>query len=569
MKTRSSKRLREKDAPLLSENDTPTKRVRSVQKVNIKEKPLPVLKDVSHSKKSLVKKNQNVKSSKDDLSKQQLSGKTSNSDSTSHHSQDSFMDALHYAKSTFRTGYMPKQAVGREQQEQSINSFLNDNIMAKASKSLYISGSPGCGKTMLVESILRRFENNAKSAKNKQLKVIKLNCMICGNNVNSIWEKLASVLGLNTRSSGDDAMQLVKTYLTVPGKSKQFVILMLDEVDQLINQNAEILFNLFSWIGIPLSRYLLIGIANSIDLSERLIARLQALNCAPTQVAFSAYSASDIKAIITGRLNEIKLKFPSAGDLFHPAAIELCARKVAVFGDFRRALDLCRMALEMLELECNDGDKENASTFSRQVGIQHMVKVIDRSFGSVNASVKKLKELSANEKAVLAVLASVLFSDQPVETSMLRTYEIFKTLCNRQKTLNMLSRSEYVDMIMSLENAGLIEPAKKTANALGRSLSNSSTPFKQNKVTMPSIFNTPSAGYKSKLNTTPQSARAPKTPSSSRKRQVSILDPSVKIAITVSEKDLRLAFRDQDHLLAVIDEGVSNVVNQSAESVFD
>jgi cell division control protein 6 len=63
---------------------------------------------------------------------------------------------------------------------------------------LYISGSPGCGKTALVNSILATFrvellENN--------IKVVFVNCMAL-NGLEAVWERLIEELGSPRKRSG-------------------------------------------------------------------------------------------------------------------------------------------------------------------------------------------------------------------------------------------------------------------------------------------------------------------------------------------------------------------------------
>lgn len=63
-------------------------------------------------------------------------------------------------------------------------SFLGDSQVETngvSSTSLYISGTPGTGKTALVNSILRSIPNDAK--------VVFINCMAL-NSVDALWERL-------------------------------------------------------------------------------------------------------------------------------------------------------------------------------------------------------------------------------------------------------------------------------------------------------------------------------------------------------------------------------------------
>jgi len=50
-------------------------------------------------------------------------------------------------------------------------------------------------------------------------------------------------------------------------------LLVLDEIDQLDSKYQEVLYSMFGWTALPDSRIILIGIANSLDLTDRILPR--------------------------------------------------------------------------------------------------------------------------------------------------------------------------------------------------------------------------------------------------------------------------------------------------------
>ena len=72
----------------------------------------------------------------------------------------------------------------------------------------------------------------------------------------------------------------------------------------------------------PNSRLILIGIANSIDLTERALPRLQATGCRPTLVTFPSYSSLQLECLLQQRLQALP------GPVFQPQAVRLAAKKV-------------------------------------------------------------------------------------------------------------------------------------------------------------------------------------------------------------------------------------------------
>lgn len=51
-------------------------------------------------------------------------------------------------------------------------------------------------------------------------------------------------------------------------------VLLVDELDQLITKNERVLYNLFEWPSRKGSKLIVIGIANTMDLPERLSSRI-------------------------------------------------------------------------------------------------------------------------------------------------------------------------------------------------------------------------------------------------------------------------------------------------------
>jgi hypothetical protein len=91
----------------------------------------------------------------------------------------------------------------------------------------------------------------------------------------------------------------------------------------------------------PPLQVLLVGISNSIDLTERTLPALRTRGCQPSFVCFPAYSAPQVKSILAARL--AALPWPA----FDDAALDVCARHVsASSGDLRHALRACGQALD-------------------------------------------------------------------------------------------------------------------------------------------------------------------------------------------------------------------------------
>ncbi len=208
-------------------------------------------------------------------------------------------------------------------------------------------------------------------------------------------------------------------------------MVILDEIDSLITKDQDVLYKIFEWASLPTSRLVLIGIANALDLTDRILPRLRAKNCEPQLLNFNPYQVSEISSIIKDRLFSLiedpenpfgpppKPAEGAVPPLMLPMAIEFCARKVASsMGDLRTALDVCRQAIELAEMD-QKKKKSSGNVLGEQksntapptapvVTVAHVSRVLNVVFG--NSNVQKLKQLNLQQKIVLGVIIIMIRS---------------------------------------------------------------------------------------------------------------------------------------------------------------
>eukprot|EP00042_Codosiga_hollandica_P028182 m.146447 g.146447 ORF g.146447 m.146447 type:complete len:282 (+) comp52711_c0_seq2:1301-2146(+) len=108
----------------------------------------------------------------------------------------------------------------------------------------------------------------------------------------------------------------------------------------ILSSQDEMVSRLLSARGCACSKLVVVAVANTMDLPERVLAHRVASRLGLTRITFAPYTRLQLATIIANRLT------PHA--VFQPDAIELCARKIAASsGDARRALDICRRAAEL------------------------------------------------------------------------------------------------------------------------------------------------------------------------------------------------------------------------------
>ncbi|RPB04583.1 hypothetical protein L873DRAFT_1666006, partial [Choiromyces venosus 120613-1] len=120
-------------------------------------------------------------------------------------------------------------------------------------------------------------------------------------------------------------------------------VVLMDELDQLVTKGQDVMYNLFNWPGGRHSKLIVPAVANTMGLPERTPTIQLSLIIGFTRITFLGYTHFRLMSIILSSLEG------ASGNIVHPEAVQFASRKVAaVSGDARRALDICRRALEIV-----------------------------------------------------------------------------------------------------------------------------------------------------------------------------------------------------------------------------
>lgn len=150
-----------------------------------------------------------------------------------------------------------------------------------------------------------------------------------------LWRFLA-----NKTLSGTAALRRLNAFFSNQ-QSERPIVLLLDELDFLLLKKSSILYHFFEWTGMEQSKLIVVAIANTMDLPERYLPNRIASRMGSNRINFKPYMYPQLMAIINHHLAA------HHRNLFHPDAIEYCARKVSsISGDARRALSLAKRAIE-------------------------------------------------------------------------------------------------------------------------------------------------------------------------------------------------------------------------------
>mmetsp|Transcript_16965 Transcript_16965/g.36912 ORF Transcript_16965/g.36912 Transcript_16965/m.36912 type:complete len:360 (-) Transcript_16965:1753-2832(-) len=275
-----------------------------------------------------------------------------------------------------------------------IYNFLENAITNQSvGSSLYISGMPGTGKTATVHEVVRNLESNKTTPEFEFLEINALKLAHPYHVYTSLYKQITGEQVPQKR-----AAQLLEKLYSSPGpNSRPVLVVLLDELDYMLTQKQGVLYNLFDWPTRRNSKLVVIGIANTMNLPERLLPRI-ASRIGMGRVVFKSYTSKQIEEILQARLRGL--------GVFEDGATTMCAKKIATLsGDIRAALQLCRIAVRICQSE---GEQK--------VSIVHVNKAEKKAKADVCS--KAIRTASSIEKVLLVCLYNYLGSQNLEECTL-------------------------------------------------------------------------------------------------------------------------------------------------------
>lgn len=183
----------------------------------------------------------------------------------------------------------------------------------------------------------------------------------------------------------EQAYNLLDKRFTTVSKRRVSTILIVDELDILCNKRQDVVYNLLNWPNLNGARLIVVTIANTMDLPERVLMGKVTSRLGLTRLTFQPYSYKQLQEIVASRLSGL--------DSFNADAIQLVSRKVAALsGDARRALDICRRASEIAERDPDKKDKVS-------VNMTHVTQALSEMIASTK--VRAIKACSQMERMII------------------------------------------------------------------------------------------------------------------------------------------------------------------------
>ncbi|KAG2150816.1 P-loop containing nucleoside triphosphate hydrolase protein [Suillus clintonianus] len=422
---------------------------------------------------------------------------------------------------------------GREDERQRILDFITSSWCNNAHTSLYISGTPGTGKTALVNSVLRSLEQSEGSY---DLRVISINCMAF-NGLDALWDRLYEEL-CRTRASKNVAnpckakgKQAVETVLSALNHK---CVLVLDELDHIASSN-QTLSSIFSMSQQHPHTLRIIGIANTHTLTSSLTQSSTREASSVMTLHFGAYSSQQLLHVLQARLSPLydNLECPEVTEQakkFLPVStLTLLTKKIASqTGDVRALFEVLRGAIDLAVTGSKVPDADANPLINPPLSVKpdHIIAALKAYLPSTSGGIpsSSLTPSSTSSETVskvrnlglqvrLALLCMLLASKRmeatltlsvstistPTKSPVKRTgsaisqktagidvaqlHAYYSTVLTRadNDSFTPVSRSEFSDLVGMLETIGLVSsrstrmatasPSKIGRRALGRAAS--------------------------------------------------------------------------------------------------
>ncbi|KAF2495937.1 P-loop containing nucleoside triphosphate hydrolase protein [Lophium mytilinum] len=255
------------------------------------------------------------------------------------------------ARNQLHVSSVPAALPCREEEFSTVYSHLEAAITEGSGSCIYISGTPGTGKTATVREVVAQLNASVLAEELDDFIFVEINGMKVTDPHQSyslLWEALRG-----DRVSPAHALELLEREFSTPSPRRVPCVVLMDELDQLVTKNQSVMYNFFNWPGLRHSRLIVLAVANTMDLPERTLSNKISSRLGLTRITFPGYTHDQLMQIIQSRLSGVP------GNVVQPDAVQFAARKVAaVSGDARRALDMCRRAVEIAEAEAIAKEQE-------------------------------------------------------------------------------------------------------------------------------------------------------------------------------------------------------------------
>uniref|UniRef100_A0A182RE54 Origin recognition complex subunit 1 n=1 Tax=Anopheles funestus TaxID=62324 RepID=A0A182RE54_ANOFN len=318
---------------------------------------------------------------------------------------------LALARERLHVSATPSSLPCREKEYEEIYNFLEGKIFDGCGGCMYISGVPGTGKTATTTAVIRALRHLSEDEHIPKFEFIDINGM-------RLTEPRQAYVHIHRQLTGktlawEQAYNLLNKRFTTKAPRRITTVLLVDELDILCNKRQDVVYNILNWPTLATAQLIVVTIANTMDLPERLLMGKISSRLGLTRLTFQPYNFRQLQEIVMARLIGMSS--------FNSDAVQLVARKVAaVSGDARRALDICRRATELADDQARKTDE------SVTVSMTHVQQALTEMITS--AKVRTIRSSSRMEQLFLQAVTAEVMRTGIEECNFLGVYSQLEAL---------------------------------------------------------------------------------------------------------------------------------------------
>jgi len=317
--------------------------------------------------------------------------------------------------------YLPNSLPHRENQIKFLADCINILVKNQKPSNIFVYGPPGVGKTAVVKFVLREFENYSG------INCIYINCWEFNTSFSIIFEILRQI-GIFSPRRGIAKDEIFLKLIEYLEKSKNNLVVALDEIDILIKKDQEVIYDLVRINYYTKQKILLILISNNRyalkDLEERIKSSLNL-----EEIEFRPYTFLEMKDIVEERM---KLAFIS----YEEGVSAIVANKaVEKGGDVRIALNILlkagRIAKEKLTIKdvksvLQQEDKYFVEDLQKVEEREKIVLDVFKNPKSISQAYEELKEkLKVSERTLRRIVENLVAKNLLKEIGYYNKEKIF------------------------------------------------------------------------------------------------------------------------------------------------
>ncbi len=422
-------------------------------------------KNLNNSNKIKIKKNkENSKFNSNFLNRKRKKENKINFEDKNYESEEDFEEEQEKDEESIksfseaRLEYLPC----RKEEQDLIYNYIKQGLQTNGNyHSLYIAGMPGTGKTASVKTIINILESELNEAKNKRNGkalgkdgIIPFQTKFLSGinfpNISNVFKIIYKFIFAKVKDKLNikDYIQLLNEFFSNRKKYNSssslndptncHIILIIDEIDILINNSQNLLYNIFNWTTYDYAKLIVISISNTLDLPNRLLPKIRS-RMGDNIIMFKPYNKEELGIIIKDRGIDLSL--------FSQDAIRLsCVKVAAINGDLRRVFHILTRAKEINSAEnYKKKNKELVSKFD-------ILNAWNELFSSKISNV--IKSLHIFEKIIIATVLSLIKDQNNNKIRLGDLYErkdIFMKKYNENSELSLeMTWEEYKKIIYNL-----------------------------------------------------------------------------------------------------------------------